>query len=147
MIAGEPEPQRIAAALGALLGVPPEAVDVAPEGAAERDWDAAVLATHASLAGDVSWSLEIDFGLSVSPEPTEPETAVFLARHLREVVVHPWREVLPGAYWLAGPDGEHTRAMIDEVEDFTDPPVYRIEAVEQPVRALPGVPVRTMTGR
>ncbi|MDP9792168.1 hypothetical protein J2S43_000680 [Catenuloplanes nepalensis] len=144
MIAGGLVPQRVAEALAALLGLPADAADVVAEGVAERDWDAAVLGTYSPLAGDVNWSLQVDFGLAVAEPPSEPETAAFLARRLRTVVVFPWTEVRPGVYWLAGPDGRHTRARVDDVEEYTDPPVYCIEAVESPVSALPGVRVEAM---
>lgn len=140
LVVGELDRDRLAAALADLFSVPVDAVDVGDEGDDNRRWEAPVSCTVTPLAGDVHWHLDIYLDNAIASPPTEPAAAAWLARRLRTVVAYKAAPSPPSAYWLVGPDGKRIRARIYE-EDAPDRPTYRIDAVEHPVRALPGLSV------
>ena len=139
MLCGELDTTRLTAALAGLIGVPINRVDVSPEDAEDRDWSAAVLCGYEPRSGDVRWSLDVYVTEAAQPAPDEGTAAAFLADRLGMPVLYPGTEVLPSSYWVAAPGGLRTRARVDS--DVADPALIRIDGVEQPVPALPWVPV------
>ncbi|MEU8708512.1 hypothetical protein [Streptomyces sp. NPDC048565] len=112
-----PAPPAMAAALAGLLGVENRYVDVADEDTGqtdERDWDAPVLCTHRSVAGDLAASWDISVSDAVRTPPTEADAALRLAVRLGTTVLYSAREQPPSAYWAAGPDGTVARARVLE---------------------------------
>ena len=140
LVFGELDRDRLAAALADLFSVPAPAVDVADEGDNDRNWEAPVSCTVAPLVGDLHWYLDIYVGKAVASPPPVAVVAAGLAGRLRTVVAYEAGLSRPSAYWLVGPNGERTRARIYE-EDADDKTGYRIDAVEHPLAALPGLPV------
>jgi len=143
LIHGELNRDRLAAALASMLSLPADAVDVGDEGDDDRNWDAPVSCTVTPLAGDLQWHLDVYTRDTVRSTPPEPVAASWLARQLHTVVAYEAVPNPPSAYWLVGPDGRRTRARIHE-QDSDDIPVYRIDAVEHPQSALPGLPVTAL---
>ncbi|MGI5211548.1 hypothetical protein [Plantactinospora sp. CA-290183] len=140
LIYGELRRDRLVAALAALLSLPVEAVDIGDEDETDRNWSAPVICTVSPRLGELHWHLDIYLTEAIAPQPAESDLATGLAQHLRTVVAYPGEESRPSAYWLVGPDGRRTRARIyDDGPD--EEPVYRIDAVEHPVAALPGLPL------
>jgi hypothetical protein len=132
-IHGELDRARLSAALAELLAVAPDDIDVG-------DWDAPVSCTVTPVAGDLHWYLDVYVGEAVSNPPTEPTAAAWLANRLRTVVAYQALPAPPSAFYLVGPDGKRTRARVYE-EDTDGPTILRIDAVEQPLAAFPGLPV------
>jgi len=143
LIYGELDRDRIAAALAEMLALPVESVDVGDEGDDDRKWAAPVSCTVTPVTGDLHWHLDIYIDVTVSGPPTEPLAAAWLASRLRTVVAYEAAPYPPSAYWLVGPDSRRTRARIYE-EDSGDDLAYRIDAVEHPLAALPGLPVAVL---
>ncbi|MDY7090492.1 MAG: hypothetical protein SYR96_36060 [Actinomycetota bacterium] len=139
---GELDRKALAPALAEMLSIEPEAVDVALEDAQDdRNWDAAVLCTVSPVAGELHWHLDVYLGAAVAGPPPESVAASWLAARLKTVVAYRSLPLPPSAFWLVGPDGRRTRARIYEEDGDDDlPAVYRIDAVERPVAALPGLP-------
>jgi hypothetical protein len=123
-----------------LLSLRPGAVDVGGEDDIDRNWAAPANCTVTPLAGDMHSHLDIYVDDTVPGPPTEAIAAAWLAERLRTVVAYEAVPSPPSAYWLVGPDGRRTRARIYE-EDSDVIPVYRIDAVEHPLAALPGLHV------
>jgi hypothetical protein len=136
LIFGGLDRRRLAAALGELVSLPAEAVDVGDEGEDERNWAAPVSCTVTELRGDLHWSLDIYIVETVSDQPTVAGAAALVAQRLGTVVGYESVPYPPSAYWLVGPDGRRTRARIFEHDGG-----FRIDAVEHPLAALPGLPV------
>ncbi|MDQ0365626.1 hypothetical protein [Catenuloplanes indicus] len=139
-----PPRDRIAAALADAGGVPARAVDLADDGVIERNWQAPVLGTLAPVTGDLRLRVEAWFAASTRL-PTEPDTAATLARALNVPVAYSAVEHVPDAYWMALPDGRHTRIRLSEPDDLRpddEPPHLTVDATEHPIPALPHVPVR-----
>jgi hypothetical protein len=142
LIFGELDRPRLAAALAEMLALTPDAVDIGSEDDDDRNWDAPVSCTVTSVAGEFHWHLDIYLGPTIAGPPPEPVAAAWLAARLRTVVAYESLPLPPSAYWLVGPDGRRTRARIYAQDADDDlPTVYSIDAVEQPVAALPGLPV------
>jgi hypothetical protein len=140
LIFGELHRDRLAAALAALLALPEDAVDVGDEDDLDRNWSAPVSCTVSPRAGDFHWHLDIYLTDAVTQRPADSVLAARLAQQLRTVVAYPGTEAQPSAYWIVGPDGRRTRARITDI-GWEEGPVYRIEAVERPLAALPDLPV------
>ena len=139
-IHGELDRKRLAAALGELLSLTPAQVDVGDDGDGDRDWDAPISCTVTPVAGELHWYLDVYVGAAVADPPLEPIAAAWLANRLRTVVAYQSLPAPPSAFYLVGPDGTRTRARIYE-EDSDGPTVLRIDAVERPLAAFPGLPV------
>ncbi|MFC8230528.1 hypothetical protein [Streptomyces sp. NPDC057287] len=140
-----PAPHTMASALAGALGVEPGDVDVADEDTGrtdDRNWDAPVLCTHHSVAGDVTLAWDVSVSDAVAAPPTEAEAAARLADRLRTTVLYPAQETPPSAYWAAGPDGTVTRARL--VEGDGDFPVHLVDAVEAPMEQLPEARVEVL---
>ncbi|HEY0698045.1 MAG TPA: hypothetical protein VGD43_09580 [Micromonospora sp.] len=144
LVFGELLRDRLASALAAMVSLPVDAVDIGDRGDSDRNWSAPVICTVEPVAGAPRWLLDLYLGEMICPPPTEPIVATLLAHHLGTVVAYQGTEPQPSAHWLVGPDGRRTRARIFE-EDYDDSsseePVYRIDAVERPLAALPGLRV------
>jgi hypothetical protein len=138
-IHGELDRGRLAGALAEMLALTPDKVDVGDDGDDDRDWDASVSCTVTSVAGDLHWHLDVYVGETVGNQPAEPLAAAWLANRLHTVVAYQALPAPPSAFYLVGPDGTRTRARI--YEEDGDPVVFRIDAVEQSLAALPGLPV------
>ncbi|MCY1141653.1 hypothetical protein OWR29_26960 [Actinoplanes sp. Pm04-4] len=138
-IHGELDRGRLAVALAETLALTPDKVDVGDDGDDDRDWDAPVSCTVTSVAGDLHWHLDVYVGEAVGNQPAEPLAAAWLANRLGTVVAYQALPAPPSAFYLVGPDGTRARARIYEDDDA--PVVFRIDAVEQPLAALPGLPV------
>jgi hypothetical protein len=136
-IYGDLDRAQLATALAEMLSLPPESVDVGTEDDLERNWDALVSCTLTPLSGELHWHLDIYVSKTVSAPPPEATAAAWLAVRLRTVVAYQALPMPPSAFWLVGPDGKRTRARIYE----DDGPSYRIDAVERPIPALPGLRV------
>ncbi|MFI2778445.1 hypothetical protein [Streptomyces sp. ALB3] len=139
-----PAPHAMASALAGALGVEPEAVDLADEDTEEaddRNWDAPVLCTYRSVAGDLalSWDVSVSDGVTA---PSAEAAALELAKGLGTTVLRPAQEEAPSAYWAAGPDGTVTRARLYEGEG--DLPVCTVDAVEAPMKQLPAARVEVL---
>ncbi|WP_051797977.1 hypothetical protein [Catenuloplanes japonicus] len=140
-----PPPDRLAAALGEVAGVPASSVDLAHPDTAARDWQVAVLGTLSPMGGHLRLAVEVWLGETAVRRPPEPEAAAILARSLGTPVCYPAVEPRPSAYWFALPDGVHTRVRWvdpDEMPADGEPCVVRFSASERPIAALPDVPVR-----
>lgn len=142
LIAGGLDAGRLAAALAAMTNVPVEAVGVADEDVDDRNWDAAVLCTVRPMSGDIRWVLDIYLRDTVPIQPSEADAAAYLADSLAVPVLYPAESYPPSAYRLVAPDGVRTRARVYAgADDQGDGTCLVIDAVEQPVPALPGVRV------
>ncbi|MFE4688781.1 hypothetical protein ACFRH6_01855 [Streptomyces sp. NPDC056749] len=144
-----PEPHTMASALAGALGAEPRDVDVADEdagGTDERNWDAPVLCTYRSAAGDLALSWDVSVSDVMRTPPTEAEAALRLAARLGTTVLYPAQERPPSAYWAAGPDGTVARARLLEAEDETDggSPWLVVDAVEEAMAQLPGARVEIL---
>ncbi|MFE5243710.1 MULTISPECIES: hypothetical protein [unclassified Streptomyces] len=139
-----PAPHLMAPALAGALGVPATDVDVADEDgqADDRNWDAPVLCSYHSVAGDVALAWDVSASDAVAAPPGEEEAAQRLAGVLGTTVLYPAREKAPSAYWAVGPDGTPTRARLLEGDE--DPPVLVVDAVEAPMDQLPGARVEVL---
>ena len=140
LLPGDLDRPRVATALADMVALPPASVDIGDDGQDDRNWDAAVSCTITHLNGDLHWYLDIYLVSAVRNPPTPPAAAVWLAARLDTVVAYEAAPFRPSAYWLVAADGTRTRARIYE-EDTDELPVYRIDAVEHPLAALPGLPV------
>ncbi|MEV4640410.1 hypothetical protein AB0J80_24005 [Actinoplanes sp. NPDC049548] len=140
LIYGRLDRDRLAAALADLLSLPVESVDVGAEDDDDRNWSAPVSCTVTPVTGELHWHLDIYLTQAVHTPPPEPVAAAWLANSLRTVVGYQAVPEPPSAYWLVGPDGVRTRARIYE-EDADDFSTLRIDAVEKPLAALPGLPI------
>ena len=143
-ISGQPDQDRLAAAVAEMLSLPVESVDVGLEGDDDRNWSAPVSCTVTPITGDLHQHLDIYLGAAVRNPPSEPAAAAWLAPRLRTVVAYEAMRFPPSAFWLVAPDGRRTRARIYEEDGGGDLAAYRIDAVEQPVAALPGVRVQAL---
>lgn len=135
------EPAKLATVLASVFNVNVRDVDVAdslgdPD---QRNWEAAVSCEYSALHGSLSWALEIYAQKFVTDPPSESTLAQQVAAATGAVVLFPAEEDLPSAYWAATPERRFTRARLYESDD--EPPVYRIDSVESPVRQLPNVRV------
>jgi hypothetical protein len=126
-----------------MLSLPVAAVDVGDEGDDARNWEASVSCTVVPLVGDLHWNLDVYLSKTILNPPSEPIAAAWLAERLHTVVAYEATPSPPSAYWLVGPDGRRTRARIYE-EDSDDAVAYRIDAVEHPLSALPGLRVAAL---
>lgn len=136
-----PAPHAMAPALAGALGTRAEDVDAADEDGGrtdDRNWDAPVLCTYRSVAGDLALAWDVSVSDAVAP-PAEAEAALRLAASLGTTVLYPAGETPPSAYWAAGPDGTVTRARLYEGEG--DLPVHTVDAVETPMEQLPAARV------
>jgi hypothetical protein len=145
LIAGDLDRKRLRAALAELVAVPIDAVDVADDGVADRNWKAAVLCTCQAASGDITWILDLYVAEAVGSPPTDEELAARLAAALAVPVLYGSTVgYRPSAHWLAAPDGPPTRARVYEEDDAEDDdgrvPMV-IDAVERPVALLPHVRV------
>ncbi|MBB4696245.1 hypothetical protein [Paractinoplanes abujensis] len=132
-LAGEVDRADLAAALTELTA---SEVDIGDDGQDDRNWAAPVSCTATPLAGDLRWHLDIYFTEAVVKTPPRSAAGAFLAGRLDTVVAYKGVELPPSAFWVVGPDGIRTRARIYDEDEG-----YLIDAVEQPVAALPLAPV------
>ncbi|MFE9362898.1 hypothetical protein ACFYNN_08715 [Streptomyces sp. NPDC006978] len=144
-----PAPDAVAEALAGALAVEPRCVDVADEDTGEtddRNWDAPVLCTHHSVAGDLALSWDVSASEAVRTPPAEAEVALRLAARLGTTVLYGAQERPPSAYWAAGPDGTVTRARLLEVDDEPGdgPPVLVVDAVEAAMEQLPAARIEVL---
>ncbi|MCO8275393.1 hypothetical protein M1L60_32910 [Actinoplanes sp. TRM 88003] len=139
-IHGELDRERLAPALAELLAVTPDQVDVGDDGDDDRNWDAPVSCTVSPVSGDLHWYLDVYAGAAITNPSAEPIAAAWLANRLRTVVAYQALPAPPSAFYLVGPDGTRTRARIYE-QDSDGPTILRIDAVEKPLAAFPGLPV------
>ncbi|WP_146246517.1 hypothetical protein [Actinoplanes xinjiangensis] len=93
------------------------------------------------MVGDLRLHLDMYFAAGVV-SPPEAEAAAWLAGRLGTLVAYQSVPSWPSAYWLAGPDGQRTRARLDSDEyDEHERVICRVDAVEAPVPLLPAVRV------
>ncbi|MGK5679753.1 hypothetical protein [Actinoplanes sp. URMC 104] len=142
-IFGELDRERLASALASMLALAPDQVDVGDDGEDDRNWEAPVSCTVTPLTGHLHWHLDVYLGATIARPPTEPAAAAWLAGRLRTVVAYRASTFPPSAFWLVGPDGKRTRARIYEEDSADDygPAAVRIDVVEHPIAALPGLRV------
>lgn len=136
-----PERERLAQALAEVLSLPREAVDVGDGDDESRNWGASAICTVTPLGGDLRLHLDLYVLDEVQLQPSQEIVAALLAARLDTVVAYEAMSTPPSAFWLVGPDGVRTRARIDDDESDEDLARYRIDAVEQPLAALPDVRV------
>ncbi|MFF4244254.1 hypothetical protein ACFYY2_07240 [Streptomyces sp. NPDC001822] len=142
-----PAPQAMAAALAEAIGVPVSGVDVADEDTGQpddRNWDAPVLCTHRSAAGDLALSWDVSVSDAVAAAPSEAGAALRLAARLGTTVLHPAQESAPSAYWAVGPDGAVARARVLEADEGDGPPCLVVDAVDAPMGQLPAARVEVL---
>lgn len=142
-IYGELDRKRLAAALAEMLSLPEGSVDVGEDGDEDRRWEAPVSCTVTPLLGELHWHLDIYVSDVVPGPPPESAAGLWLAGRLRTVVAYQALPFPPSAFWLVAPDGTRTRARVYE-QDSGDTPSYRIDAVERPFPALPGLRVAAL---
>ena len=140
LLAGDLDASELAVALAAMTSVPLEAVDVAQKNSTERRWDATVLCGYEQRGGDVPWMLDVYVTEDAPSAPDVGEAAAFLAQRLDVPVLYEAEGGLPSAYWLMDPRGLRTRARVYDDDEETSLEMT-IDAVEQPVPALPDVRV------
>ncbi|MEU8657144.1 hypothetical protein [Actinoplanes philippinensis] len=129
---------ELATALAELLSLPVTAIDVGDHGRLDRNWDRPISCTVISLGGDLRLQLDMYFAAG-TVAPPEAEAAARLAARLNTLVAYESVTSRPSAYWLVGPDGQRTRARVDDDFDEDDHEICRIAAVEAPVPLLPNV--------
>ncbi|GIE34405.1 hypothetical protein Ait01nite_074500 [Actinoplanes italicus] len=134
----EPHRVRLAGVLAEMLSLPADAVDVGTTEDEDRNWEAAVLCTVTAIGGDLRLHLDVYVADEVPGQPSPEAAAAWLAERLETVVAYQALPIPPDAFWIVGPDGERTRARIDDEPDENDVSRYRIDAVEHPVAAMPG---------
>jgi hypothetical protein len=143
LLVGELHPSHLAVALASLSSLATTAVDVSSADSDDRNWQAAISCTYERAGEDITWLLDIYFSEAVTAPPGESKLAAHLAEHLGIIVLYPAAEAPPSAYWLAAPGGLRTRARVyDQEKD--DRVIYKIDAVEKSVPALPKVSVAPM---
>ncbi|GGV58399.1 hypothetical protein GCM10010277_61040 [Streptomyces longisporoflavus] len=128
---------KLAAVLASAFHVDVPDVDVADAlGDPDlRNWEAAVSCEYSTLRGNLAWSLEIYAQKFVTGPPSESVLAQQVAAATGAVVLFPAEENLPSAYWAATPERHFTRVRLYESDD--EAPVYRVDAIESPVRQFP----------
>ncbi|MEU2678936.1 hypothetical protein ABZ638_18845 [Streptomyces sp. NPDC007107] len=144
-----PTPHAMARSLAGVLGVETRYVDVADEDGpdtGDRNWDAPVLCTYRSVAGDLALSWDVAVSDAVRTAPDEAEGARRLAASLGTTVLYPAQERPPSAYWAAGPDGTVVRARLLEMDQEADDgsPVLVVDAVEAVMEQLPAARVEVL---
>ncbi|WP_430789252.1 hypothetical protein [Actinoplanes sp. G11-F43] len=139
----DPDQERLAVALAGVYSVPVESVDVCGNRVADRNWRAPVLCTVTPLGGDLRQHLDIYLAPEAGERPSYEVMAADLAGRLGSAVAYQSAPSWPDAFWLVGPDGKRTRAVIhdDEVDEEKDLVLCRITAAEYAVDGIPGIPI------
>jgi hypothetical protein len=105
----------------------------------QGNWNAAVSCAYTALHGDLSWALDL-YAQEFAPNPPREDVlAKELATLTGELAFFSAAEELPSAYWATSTDGHSTRARVVVSED--EEPMYRVDAVEEPLQRLPGAHV------